>query len=92
VGVEALKSLWKGPHFQRGSISPSLAIVSQSGQSGIAQANRIALALLCRLYDAFGDDFADQGVLSSVMKIIPARCVKRLAYEAGRFVIEIEFI
>jgi hypothetical protein len=26
------------------------------------------------------------------MKIIPARCVKRLAYEAGRFVIEIEFI
>ena len=31
-------------------------------------------------------------MLSSVMKIIPARCVKRLAYEAGRFVIEIGLI
>jgi hypothetical protein len=41
-------------------------VVSQSGESGTPQANRIALALPRRFDNALGDNLTDQGGLSGV--------------------------
>jgi hypothetical protein len=51
------------------------------------EATRIALALLCRFDNALRNDFTDQGRLSGVLKAHASR-VKRLAHDAGRFVVE----
>jgi hypothetical protein len=57
----------------------------------VAQTNRIMLALPRRFDNALGDNLADQGGLSGVLKALAHR-VESLAHDAGRFVVEIGFI
>ena len=85
VRLRRLQVPWRPTRLNR------FPVVSESGQSGIAQANRIALALLCRFDNALRDDFTDQVRLSAVLKA-PTRRVERLAHEAGGFVVEIGFV
>jgi len=64
-----------------------IAVGRQPGQAGIAQADRIALALAGRCYDPRRDNFENDMRLSGAVQLL-ARVVESFAHDARCVVVE----
>jgi len=78
---------WSGkrpPQVGRGNL---IAVGRQAGQAGIAQANRIALALAGRRYNPRRDGFENDMRLSGAVQLL-ARVVESFAHDARCVIVE----